>query len=125
MRTLLASLACLSVAVGCSHSPPKVPENYTITETSHECDGNSCRVVTRVLPEREVTVKPIPQQELPRVQGQTDGVILEPPKVTIDVDDNPYEDMEKNETLLKAMKEAVDRDTPCKCQAGDPLCSCL
>lgn len=124
MKTLLA-FASIATFIGCSHSPSKVPENYTITETSHECDGNSCRVVTRVLPEREVTVKPIPQSELPRVQGQTDGVILESPKVTIDEDDNPYIEMEQHENLLEEMKKAVERDTPCKCQQGDPLCSCL
>lgn len=124
MKTLLVP-CIMAMLCGCSHSTPKVPENYTITETSHECAGNTCRIVTRTLPEREVTVKPIPQSELPRVRGQTDGTIIEPPKVTIDEDDNPYIEMEQHENLLNEMKKAVERDTPCKCQAGDPLCSCL
>lgn len=125
MKTSL--LLGLFLLVGCSHSPARAPENYTITETSHECDGNSCKVVTRTLPEREVTVKPI--ENLPKVQGQSLGMVDDNPYAT-EEDDNPYAEDEKNEALLKAMKEAVERDTKhdpnqCMCQPGDPLCSCL
>jgi hypothetical protein len=127
MKTSL--LLSLVLLVGCSHSPVKAPENYTITETSHECSGNSCRIVTRVLPDtgggppaREVTVKPI--ENLPRIQGQMMGMADTNPYAE-EEDDNPYAEMEKQDNLLKAMKEAVDRDTPCKCQQGDPLCACI
>lgn len=119
----------LVVLVGCSHSPgPKAPESYTITETTHECHGNTCQVVTRTLPEnggppiKEVTVKPI--EDLPRTQGQVVSTEV------VEEDTNPYAEEERNDALLKAMKEAVERDSKhdpakCMCTPGDPLCSCL
>ncbi len=118
MKTTLLLVASLSVMVGCAHTP--APKTVTIPPPAAEnlsCSENSCP-----LPKRTVETKPI--EKLPRVQGQMVGVVEDNP-YNEEVSDNPYAEMEEHENLLKAMKEAVERDTPCKCQAGDPLCSCL
>src|SRR5579864_5166878 len=109
----------LAMLVGCSHSPgPKSPDGYTITETSRECSGGSCKVVTRQLPDnggppvREVTVKPI--SDLPKTQGQV---------VEVEVVPDPFEQAEqakRDQALMKAMEDAVKHDAnKCMCAWGD------
>lgn len=117
------------VLTGCSTTLP--PQNYGITETYKECNGNSCRIVSRS--DREVTVRQLP---IPKTMGQIIEVKVE------EESDNPYDDAtnpydlppepvqtaeekkESQERLMKAIKDAVKRDS-CKCQQGDPLCDCL
>ena len=125
-KTLILSF--LFVLAGCSHSLP--PQNYGITETHKECNGNQCRIVTTS--EREVTVRQLP---VPATKGE----VLE---VKVEESDNPYDDVnnpydlppepqltaeekkDAQDRLMKAIKEAVKKDS-CKCMPGDPLCSCL
>ncbi len=117
MKTTLLLLASLSLMVGCAHTQaPKPAQNpQPASEETRQCDENSCPVPqSKPKPAKEVSVRPI--EDLPRVQGEMTGIIEE--------SDNPYEEMEKDNRLMEAIKEAVKHDS-CMCRPGDPLCSCL
>jgi len=89
--------------MGCATTHSLPPENYGITET-----------VTKK--PREVTVKPI--QDLPKVQGTTEVVII--------VDEEAQLSAEQFQALSKAIEEAVKgKEGACNCRQGDPLCSCI